>query len=124
MVQNVSIPQIDTMQESDWLEIGTIVAPQGLKGEVRVYPNSDFPERFEQPGRRWLLQPGETEPQPVELLKGRYIPGKGIYVVQLAGVENCDRAEALRNCRLMVPASDRPILGKDCLLYTSPSPRD
>ena len=31
----------------DWIEIGKIVAPQGLDGEVRVYPDTDFPERFE-----------------------------------------------------------------------------
>ncbi|MBD2384939.1 ribosome maturation factor RimM [Cylindrospermum sp. FACHB-282] len=97
----------------DWLAIGKIVAPQGLAGEVRVYPESDFPERFEEPGTRWLLRPGQTEPQPIELLSGRYIEGKNLYVLQLAGVENCNQAEALRGCRLMVPASDRPELGED-----------
>ncbi len=97
----------------EWLEIGTIVAPQGLDGEVRVYPNSDFPERFEQPGQRWLLRPGETEPQPIELLGGRYIEGKGLYVVELAGVQDRNQAEALRGCRLLVPQSDRPVLGED-----------
>jgi 16S rRNA processing protein RimM len=30
-----------------WMEIGAIVGAQGIKGEVKVYPNSDFPERFE-----------------------------------------------------------------------------
>lgn len=97
----------------EWLEIGKIVAPQGLDGEMRVYPNSDFPERFEEPGQRWLLRPGEREPQPVELLGGRYIAGKGLYVVELAGVEDRNQAEALRGCRLMVPQSDRPALGED-----------
>lgn len=97
----------------EWLEIGTIVAPQGLEGEVRVYPNSDFPERFEVPGQRWLLRPGETEPQPIELLGGQYIPGKKLYVVELAGVEDRNQAEALRGCRLLVPQSDRPALGED-----------
>lgn len=101
------------MANDDWLEIGTIVSPQGLKGEIRVYPNSDFPERFEEPGQRWLKRPGDTEPQPVELLRGRYVPGKGIYVIQLAGVENRDQAEALRDSLLLVPVSDRPSLGKD-----------
>ena len=101
------------MANDDWLEIGTIVAPQGLKGELRVYPNSDFPERFEEPGQRWLQRPGETEPQPVELLGGRFVPGKGIYVVRLAGVGNRDQAEALRDSRLLVPESDRPELGED-----------
>jgi 16S rRNA processing protein RimM len=96
-----------------WLEIGKIVAPQGLDGEVRVYSNSDFPERFEQPGQRWLLRSGETEPQPIELLGGRYIPGKGLYVVELAGVEDRNQALALRGCRLLVPQSDRPALGED-----------
>jgi 16S rRNA processing protein RimM len=101
------------MANDDWLEIGKIVAPQGLKGELRVYPNSDFPERFEEPGQRFLKRPGEAEPQPVELLGGRFVPGKGLYVVRLAGVENCDQAEALRDSVLMVPASDRPELGED-----------
>jgi 16S rRNA processing protein RimM len=98
---------------SEWLEIGKIVAPQGLDGEVRVYPNSDFPERFVQPGQRWLLRAGETAPQPIELLGGRYIEGKGLYVVEIAGVEDRSQAETLRGCLLMVPESDRPPLGED-----------
>ncbi|AUB39205.1 rimM, 16S rRNA processing protein RimM [Nostoc flagelliforme CCNUN1] len=97
----------------DWLEIGKIVSPQGLSGELRVYPVSDFPERFEVAGKRWLLRSGDTEPQPIELLTGRYISNKNLYVIKLAGVENCDQAEALRGCKLMVPASDRPQLGED-----------
>jgi 16S rRNA processing protein RimM len=101
------------MANDDWLEIGTIVAPQGLRGELRVYPNSDFPERFEEPGQRWLQRPGDTEPQPIELLQGRFVPGKKIYVVQLAGVETREQAEALRDSRLLVPESDRPELGDD-----------
>lgn len=101
------------MANDDWLEIGTIVAPQGLKGELRIYPNSDFPERFEEPGQRWLKRSGETEPQVVELLSGRFVPGKGIFVIQLAGVETREQAEALRDARLLVPASDRPELGED-----------
>ncbi|MDH6059004.1 ribosome maturation factor RimM [Chrysosporum bergii ANA360D] len=96
-----------------WLEIGKIVAPQGLSGELRVYPESDFPERFEIPGTRWLWYPGDTEPKPVELLSGHYLPGKNLYVISLAGVENRNQAEALRNYKLFVPASDRPQLGED-----------
>jgi 16S rRNA processing protein RimM len=99
------IPNLD-----DWLEIGKIVAPQGLAGEVRVYPNTDFPERFEEPGERWLLRPGASELQSVELLAGRYIEGKNLYVIKLEGVSDRTAAENLRDCRLFVPASDRPEL--------------
>ncbi|MBF2073325.1 MAG: ribosome maturation factor RimM [Synechococcales cyanobacterium C42_A2020_086] len=96
--------------QSGWLEVGTIVAAQGLKGELRLYPNSDFPERFQQPGPRWLLRPHALEPEPVELISGRYLSGKNLYVVRLAGIETRDQAEALRNCRLLVPEDDRPPL--------------
>jgi len=95
---------------SAWLEIGKIVAPQGLKGEVRVYPNSDFPERFETPGQRWLLCPRVAEPQAVELVRGYYLHGKGLYIIELAGVTNRTHAEALKDCLLVVPDSDRPTL--------------
>ncbi len=93
-----------------WLEVGKIVAAQGIRGEVRVYPETDFPERFEEPGQRWLLYPGQTEPQPVELVRGRDLPGKGLYVIQLAGISDRNQAEALKGCKILVPDSDRPTL--------------
>lgn len=103
----------ESLKLDDWLDIGKIVAPQGLAGEMRVYPNTDFPERFEVAGKRWLLRPGATEPQPVELLEGRYIEGKNLYVIKLAGVNSRNQAEELRDCQLMVPISDRPQLAED-----------
>lgn len=99
------------MQPSDeWLEIGKIVGVQGLKGEVRIYPNTDFPERFEDPGTRWLLHPGGAKPEPIELQSGRYLTGKGLYAVTFAGISDRTQAEALRDCRILVPVSDRPTL--------------
>mgnify|MGYP001793469038 CR=1 FL=1 len=107
-----------TAMESDstttnWLEIGRIVAPQGLDGSVRVYPDSDFPERFLEPGDRWLLKPGQTQPEPVQLVSGRYLAGKGLYVLKLAGVNYRDQAEALREAKLVVPAGDRLAVDPD-----------
>ena len=98
---------------SEWIEIGTIVAAQGLYGEVRVYPDSDFPERFIEPGKRWLLFPNKKEPEPIEFLGGRYIPGKGLYAVEIEGVEDREGAEALRGCKLFVEKGDRPYLEPD-----------
>ena len=97
----------------EWLEVGTIVSPQGLKGELRVYPNSDFPERFTKPGVRWLQHPHTREVMEVELLAGRSIAGKNLYVIKLSGVENRDRAEELRQYKLLVAKSDRPNLEAD-----------
>jgi 16S rRNA processing protein RimM len=102
--------QIETVQPQDWLEIGTIVAPQGLKGEVRVYSESDFPERFETPGQRWLQRPGIPDPKAIHLLEGRFLNGKGLYVVKFAEISDRAQAEALRGARLLVPQGDRPLL--------------
>ncbi|MGB3137752.1 MAG: ribosome maturation factor RimM [Nodosilinea sp.] len=99
-----------TPANDDWVEIGRIVAPQGVKGEVRVYPSSDFPERFLEPGNRWLKRPRSLTPEQVELVRGRYISGKGLYVVQIAGVNSREEAEALRDAVLLVEAGDRPRL--------------
>ena len=99
--------------DDEWIEIGTIVSPHALDGEVRVYSNSDFPQRFLEPGMRWLKCPEDSEPQPIELLSGRYIPSKGLYVLKLAGIDDRARSEVLRDAKLLVPASDRLPLEAD-----------
>lgn len=103
--------------EQELLVVGRIVAAQGLKGELRVNPLSDFPERFTKPGRRWLRAgqnrrteaPDATE---VQLLHGRQLPGKELFVIRLEGVDDRSAAEALVGQELLVPAGDRPRLAR------------
>lgn len=105
--------QLTINEELEWIEIGTIVAPQGLYGELRVYPNSDFPERFLESGTRWLQNPDTGQIEAKELLGGRYIPGKNLYVIALEDIEDRSSAEALRDYIILVPKSDRPELQED-----------
>ncbi len=90
-----------------WISIGRVVGPHGRDGEVRVYPNSDFPERFLDPGERWLLRPNAAEPESVELRQGRYLSGKGLYLLKFAKFNYRNQAEALRDCLLLVPEDAR-----------------
>ena len=99
--------------KDEWLEIGTIVAAQGIKGLLRVLPSTDFPARFEKPGQRWLQFDRKQPPRSVELLQGSQIPGKNLYLVQLAGIEDRTQAENLRGCKLLIAKSDRPELEED-----------
>ena len=101
------------VDREELLEVGTITSPQGLKGELRVYPDSDFPERFIKAGTRWLKHPDTSAITEVQLKGGRYIAGKNLYVIKLEGVENRTQAEELRNYKLLVNKSDRPKLSKD-----------
>jgi len=93
------------------LEVGRIVAAQGLRGELRVNPLSDFPERFTRPGPRWLRD-RQGAIRETQLLSGRQLPGKELFVIRLEGVDDRGTAESLVGQELMVPAADRPRLAK------------
>ena len=91
------------------MEVGRLVAAQGLRGELRVLPLSDFPERFTRPGPRWLRS-RQGQVQAARLLSGRQLPGKELFVVRLEGCDDRSAAEALVGHHLLVDASDRPPL--------------
>ncbi len=93
--------------------IGKIVSPQGLQGELKVQTDSDFPERFEQSGLRWLQTNPQQSPQPITLIRGRQVPGKNLYIIKLEDIDNRNQAEALRGALLYVSKSDRPYLDKN-----------
>ncbi|QLL29634.1 ribosome maturation factor RimM [Thermosynechococcus sichuanensis E542] len=97
-------------ETSEWLCIGQIVAAHGLRGEVKVKPFSDFPERFTVAGCRWLRSPRQPQPYAVTLLRGRFLPRAEQFVVTFAEVSDRTAAEALKGAEILVPASDRPPL--------------
>ena len=97
-------------ESDDWLSVGKIVGVQGLQGELRVNPASDFPERFTAPGPRWLRSRKGGEPIEIQLKKGRQLPGKSLFVVRFEGIDNRSAAEALVGQELLVSADDRPEL--------------
>ncbi len=95
-----------------WMSIGEIVAPQGLKGDIRLKPCSDFPERFTKPGKRWIQKTNEL-PTEIILNKGTLIPGKSIYVLSIEGVSNRSSAEEIIGWKLVIPIDSRPNLSND-----------
>jgi len=101
------------LEIQNFIEIGTIVAPQGLQGELKITTDSDFPERFETPGNRWLQIQPQQQPQPIELLKGKQIPGKNVFIIKLAGINDRNQAESLRGSKLFVEKGDRPYLDEE-----------
>ena len=99
-------------ESDDWLSVGKIVGVQGLQGELRVNPASDFPERFTAPGPRWLRSRKGGEPKEIQLKKGRQLPGKSLFVVRFEGIDNRGAAEALVGQELLVAGDDRPELAE------------
>ena len=100
------------IEKNKWMSIGEIIAPQGLRGEIRIKPSSDFPERFTKPGKRWIQKTNEL-PTEINLKKGTLIPGKSIYVLSIEGVSNRCSAEKIIGWKLVIPVDSRPKLSKD-----------
>lgn len=89
---------------SEWsLIVGEIVAPFGLKGEMKVRLETDFPERFrrlKQVCLRWAS--GQARLVDIESVR----PHKGQMLLRLHGISRIEEAEELRNTLVQVRVRD------------------
>jgi 16S rRNA processing protein RimM len=94
--------------EPGYLVIGTIVGAHGIRGEVKVTPMTDFPERF-RPGARVFVGRGPGV-RATEIAAAR--PHKGMWLVKLAAVPDRNAAELLRDQYLLIPEAEAMPLGE------------
>lgn len=93
--------------QEDWVAVGEVAAPFGMRGELKVRPLTDFPERF---ARTATLYAGEDHtPHAVEAAR---IHGAQV-VLRLAGIASVEAAEVLRGATLWIPASELMPLPQD-----------
>ena len=87
--------------ETDFIVIGQITKPHGVRGELRVKPHTDEPERF-----TWLEQVyvGETARSLMLVEKARV--HQGMILLKFTAVNDRTAAEALRGEWLMVPEDE------------------
>jgi 16S rRNA processing protein RimM len=102
-----------------WVWLARIRRPQGRKGEVFAEILTDFPEKFQERPRLWLVagdRPPKTRPapgaaprpalpQPVEL-QNHWLHKGGI-VLHFAGVDSISSAEALTGLAVAIPRAER-----------------
>ncbi len=100
------------INHNDWLIVGLITSPKGIKGEIKVKSLSDFQERFTKPGSRWI-QKEDEKPRKLELISGFKNPGKESFIVSFREITNRTQAENLKGHKLLVQASEIPQLNKD-----------
>ncbi len=87
--------------EPRFLVIGQVLKPHGVRGEVRVNPLTELPERFD-----WLdvVYLGERNPQPVVVEAVRF--HKNLILLKLAGYDTREATETLRGVWLQVPEDE------------------
>ena len=104
----------DTTPEAplaEWsLMIGEIVAPFGLKGEMKVRLETDFPDRFAKL-KRICVRPLSGEPRLYDVEGTRL--HKGQILLRLRGIDVIEKAETLRNSFVQVRVRDAVRLPAD-----------
>jgi len=94
-----------------WAWLAHIRRPQGRKGEVFAEILTDFPEKFTERRRLWLLPEAASDSRPapapreVELIA--HWLHKGGVVLHFAGVDSITAAEALNGLIVAIPLAER-----------------
>lgn len=116
-----------------WVWLAKIRRPQGRKGEVFAEILTDFPEKFAERKRLWLLRDvASTPPQPpreVELIA--HWLHKGGVVLHFATIDSITAAETLAGLIVAIPREERAPLAEDevyigdligCTLFDATNP--
>lgn len=94
----------DDHPPEDWVAIGEIAGAFGVRGELKIIPLTDFPDRFEHTP---MVYVGDAH-TPFPVLSAR--PHKTQVLLLLAGVETPEAADRLRGSRLWIPVAElRPL---------------
>jgi 16S rRNA processing protein RimM len=101
-----SHPSRGIQREPDegYVAVGRAIAPFGVKGELKVQPLTDNPERFRQGSRLWAAQ------EPITVADAR--AAGGLLYIRLEGYADRTSVERFRGAILQVPESDLPSLAE------------
>jgi 16S rRNA processing protein RimM len=96
-----------------YLEIGCILGPHGIKGEVKVKVESDFAEARMKSGEiLYVKHPNRRTPRPIEIASSRP-QSNNTYLVKFKGILSRLGAQAFKYYGVYARKEERPRLGKD-----------
>ncbi|MFD3258304.1 ribosome maturation factor RimM [Paenibacillus lentus] len=83
------------------LSVGKIVNTHGIRGELKVISNTDFPEvRFAPKSRLMMVHPETGEQIEVTVASAR--PNKGMFIVRFADFDNINEVEKYKGFEIKV----------------------
>jgi len=95
-------------KQEGFVTIARVTRTQGRKGEVAASLFTDFPERFAERKRLFLMNP--LDDARMELQLDEHWFHKGQVVLKFAGVDSISDAERLVGCEVQIPLSERVAL--------------
>ena len=97
------------MQKNDYLQVGVITSTHGIKGEVKVFPTTDDPERFKKL-KKVELDTGK-ERIPLEIAGVKFF--KQFVILKFKGIDDINDVEKYRKLPLLVSREDAVELEDD-----------
>lgn len=94
------------MAEERMLNVGKIVNTHGVRGEIKIWPQTDFPDvRFRKGSRLLAYPPEKGEPIEVEVQSAR--EQNNLFYLKLTGFDNINDVEKFKGWELKVSGEDR-----------------
>lgn len=93
----------------DLVTIGKITKSQGNKGEVRIFPLTDFLDRFQILDKVYLEKDTQLLEKEIENVRLQ----KNMVIIKFAGVDNIEQAQAFRDYYLKIPKTELMELPQD-----------
>ena len=93
----------------DLLKVGVITTTHGVRGEVKVFPTTDAPERFLE--LEYVLLDTGKEMSRLDLSHVKFF--KNLAILKFEGVDNINDIEKYKGCSLWIPREEGQELGEN-----------
>lgn len=109
----------DSAPANDLVQVGFIFRPHGVRGELKINPETSSPDQFERFEQIWV-GPDEHDASPYVPTSVRYQQTKRgtTVILRLDGVGSRERAEAITKQSLFVPAEALEVDEDELMLHT------
>jgi 16S rRNA processing protein RimM len=92
---------------SGWVLVARLIRPQGRRGELIAEILTDFPERFHQRSRLFLIPPERVGTRAREMQLDNFWFLRSRIVLKFQGIDSINDAETLRGFAVAIPAEER-----------------
>lgn len=93
----------------DLLKVGVITTTHGVRGEVKVFPTTDNPERFLE--LEYVLLNTGREYLRLEISRVKFF--KKLAILKFKGIDNINDIEKYKGCDFWIPREEGQVLGED-----------
>jgi 16S rRNA processing protein RimM len=90
-----------------WVVVARVIRPHGRRGELIAEILTDFPERFHERSRLFLIPPERISSRVREIELENFWFLRSRIVLKFLGIDSINEAEALRGFAVAIPAGER-----------------